>query len=187
VFLGLAYISPIIGIQEKRPGGAWTEAALQAGFIGRRGLEAMAELVGVELDEVELPPPHVTPLEDLALFKLESEIRSLPVSENFQDWQRNDLAAMVGCLQNQVHYSRWMEEEDLKEIGTLLGKRPANMVEADKALRAFVQTAGSEYDVRLIKLFHRRILRWCLVLAGPGATKDHLMLVKLEPTLNLQK
>ncbi|MBA3038005.1 MAG: hypothetical protein FP814_16140 [Desulfobacterium sp.] len=187
VFLSLAYISPIIGIKEKKPGGAWMEAALQTGFIGRRSLEAMAEIVGVELDEIRLPQPHVTPLEDLAISKLATEIRNLPTSEIFQDWQRGDLASMADYLLNQAHYSRWMEEEDLREIGALLGHRPANLAEADKALRAFVQKAGPELDARLIKLFHRRSLRWCLVLAGPNAAKDHLMLVKLEPTLNLQK
>lgn len=186
VFLALAYISPIIALSEKKPGADWMEASGQAAFIGRRGLEAMAEIVGVELDDIQLPQPHVTPLEDLVLNKLVTEINHLPTSEVFADWQRNVLASLPHYLKSQVHYSRWMEEEDLREIGAVLGHRPANLIEADKQLKAFVQTAGAEHDAALIKLFHNRILRWCLVLAGPNAPKDHLLFVKIEPILNMR-
>jgi aminoglycoside phosphotransferase (APT) family kinase protein len=184
-FLALATIGPLLALVEKHPGGDWVEGIMQLAFIGRRTLEAMAEIVGVQLDDLALPERHVTPLEDLAVEKLLAEMNRLPTSEIFHDWQRGVLASLPRFLQNQAHYGRWAEEEDLKEIGELLGRRPANLIDADRALKAYVQMSGPDQDARLIKLFHRRILRLCLVLAGPDAPKDHLLFIKVEPILEV--
>jgi hypothetical protein len=185
-FLALATIGPMLGMIEKHSGGDWVEGIMQVGFIGRRTLDAMAEIVGVELDEISLPPPHVTPFADLAFEKLLAEVDRLPTSELFQDWQRGVLASLPRYLWNQARYGRWLEDEDLREIGELLGRRPANLVEADAALKTYVQAAGPDQDARLIKLFHRRILRLCLLLAGEGAPEDHLLFIKVDPILNVE-
>jgi hypothetical protein len=177
----------MLAMCQQHAGGDWVEGIMQLAFIGRRALDAMAEIAAVELDEIELPPPHVTPLEDLAIEKLLSEIARLPTSENFQDWQRGVLASLPQFLHDQAHYGRWREEEDLREVGELLGRRPANLVEADAALKAHVRAAGPDQDARLIRLFHRRLLRLCLVLAGAGAPKDHLLFIKVEPILMMSK
>jgi aminoglycoside phosphotransferase (APT) family kinase protein len=183
-FLALATIGPLLGMIQTHPGGDWVEGIMQVAFIGRRTLDAMAEIVGAELDEIALPPPHVTPFEDLAIEKLLAEVNRLPTSELFQDWQRGVLASLPQYLRNQACYGRWLEDQDLEEIGDLLGKHPASLVEADAALKAYVQQAGPDQDARLIRLFHRRILRLCLLLAGPDAPADHLLFIKVEPILN---
>jgi hypothetical protein len=185
-FLAMATIGPMLALVEPHPGGDWVESTMQIGFIARRAMDAMAEIMGVEFDEITLPDAHVTPLQDLALDKLEAEINRLPTSEVFQDWQRGILASLPQFLRNQAHYGRWVEEEDLKDIAQLLGHRSANIVEADKALKAYVQKAGPDEDVRLLKLFHRRILRLCLLMAGPNAPKNHLLFIKVEPILNVK-
>jgi hypothetical protein len=188
LFLAMAIIAPIIAIIEKHPGGDWVEGAVQIPFIGHRGLEAMAEILDVKLDDdLALPAPHMAQLEELAFDKLIAEIEHLPTSEMFPDWQRGILASLPKFLLNQTRYGRWLEEEDLNEIAELVGKRPANSVEGDKVLKAFVEKAGPEHDARLLKLFYRRTMRMCLVYAGAGAPKDHLLLTKVEPILNLYK
>lgn len=186
-FMTVGCSTQILALAKLTPGGDFEECLLQMAYIGRRRVEAMAEIMGVELDEIQLPEAHVTPWEDLALNKLLFEIRRLPTSENFAEWQRNAITAIPRYLLSQAHYGRWAEEEDLREIGELLGQRPVNLAEADKALKQFVLNAGSEYDVRLVKLFHRRYLRLCLVLAGPNAPQDHLLFSKAEPILNMEK
>jgi hypothetical protein len=182
-FLAVGYFGPLFALADLSPGGDWVESAMQVAFIGRRCAEAMAEIVGVELDEIDLPEAHVTPLEDMALDKLIFEINRLPTSEQFADWQRSTLAAIPESLRNQAHYGRWAEAEDLDEIGQVLGHRPGNLEEADRALKDFVLQAGPEHDATLVRLFHRRLLRQCLVFAGPDAPADHLLFKKVEPIL----
>lgn len=184
-FLALATIGPMLAFVEKHPGGDWMEAIMQLGFIGRRTLEAMAEIVGVELEEMELPEPHVTPWEDMATEKLESELGRLPTSATFEPWQRDVLLSLPRYLRSQARYGRWMEEGELGDAAALLGSRPANVVEADRAMKDFVRTAGPERDADLIRFFYRKIMRLCLMLAGPGAPRDHLLFIKVEPILNV--
>ncbi len=122
-------------------------------MIGRRLLEAMAELAAVPLDTLTLPEKRVTPMEDLALRKLSSEIKRVPVTEDFRDWQRGIIASIPDYLLNQMHYNVWSEAADLDEAAAVLGHRPANLVEADAALAAYVVKAGPEEDAVLIRLF----------------------------------
>lgn len=186
-FMTVGYSTPILALAKLTPGGDFEECLLQIAYIGRRSVEAMAEFMGVELEEIQLPEARVTPWEDLALNKLLYEINRLPTSENFAEWQRNTIAAIPRYLLGQAHYGRWLEEEDLREIGEFLGRRFVNLVEADKALKQFVLNTGPEYDVPLVKLFHHRMLRLCLMIAGPNAPKDHLLFSKAEPLLGLAK
>jgi aminoglycoside phosphotransferase (APT) family kinase protein len=184
VFLGMALVGPILALHKKHSGGDWVEGVMQLAFIGRRTVEALAEVAGVPLEEnIRLPEPHLSPLVDMAMDKLESELKHLPTSDAFAPWQRGILVSLPQYLRAQAHYGRWMEEEDLSEIGALLGKRPANLIEADKVLKAFVEKAGPDQDAALIKLFYRRLLRMCLSFAGPGAPKTHLMFMKVEPII----
>ncbi len=99
-------------------------------------------------------------------------------------WQRGILASVPDYLLHQARYRRWAEDTDLDELAALLGTRPADMIAADRMLDAFVRNAGPEQDAALIRLFHRRLLRQCLIIAGPDAAADHLALMKVEPLLD---
>jgi Phosphotransferase enzyme family len=184
VFLVYALFTPLFALAEPTPGGDWVEGAIQVAFIGRRAAEAMAEILGVKLnDEFQLPAPRPTPLEDLALNKLIFEIDRLPLSETLADWQRSTIASVPRYLRNQLHYGVWVQEQELDELVEILGSRPADVVDADKKLADFVRQAGPELDTQLLKLFYRRLLRLCHVIAGPDPAPDHLVLMKVEPIL----
>ena len=180
-FMGIAYYGPLFALNKEREGGDWVESAVQCAMIGRRLLEAMAELAGVPLDTITLPEPRVTPMEDLALRKLSSEIRRVPLTEDFRDWQRGIIASIPDYLLGQMHYNVWSEAADLDEASEVLGQRPANLVEADATLAVFVKAAGPEQDAVLIRLFYRRLLRQCLIIAGDNP--NHLSLCPMEPIL----
>jgi Phosphotransferase enzyme family len=181
VFLVYALFTPLFGLKEPSPG---VEGAIQVAFIGRRAAEAMAEILAVELDDqFQLPTPRATPMETLALDKLISEIDRLPLSDSLVDWQRSTIASIPRYLRNQLHYGAWAQQQELDELVDFLGYRPTDVVEADKALSAFIRQAGPELDTRLLKLFHRRLLRLCHVIAGPNPPRDHLVLMKVEPIL----
>lgn len=183
-FLGVGYFAPLFALARTDAGGDWVEAEVQCAFIGRRCVEALAEIEGIALDTIELPEPRPSPLEEMALAKLAADIRRLPVGETFAPWQRQVLASIPDYLLNQARYRRWAEDADLDELEALLGNRPPNMLEADRMLDAFVRQAGPEHDEALVRLFHRRLLRQCLIIAGPGAPADHIALMQVEPILD---
>lgn len=181
-FLGVGYFGPLFALARTDPGGDWVEAAVQCAFIGRRCVEALAECARVELEDLELPAPRPSPMEEMALQKLGADLRRLPLTERFAPWQRGVLSSVTDYLLNQARYRRWAEDTDLDEQAALLGTRPRDMAEADRLLAAFVAKAGPEHDADLIRLFHRRYLRQCLIIAD-GDT-SHLAMMKVEPLLD---
>ncbi len=184
LFLCIGYTTPLFAFAQDFPGGDWMEAAAQTGLIGRRAMEAIAEIIDLELDDITLPEPHVTPFEDITLRKLIREIRHLPTSDTFPDWQRNTIAAIPQFMLNQIHYGLWAEDQYLDDIQNLLGHRPANQAEADTELKKFIHQAGYEHDAALVRLLHRKLLRFCLIIAGPNPPENHIMLMKMEHILN---
>lgn len=126
----------------------------------------------------------MTPMEDLATKKLESEIGRLPTSPEFPQWQRDILLSPPRYLRNMAHYGLWQESADLDEAAAILGERPSDVMDADRRMKAHVQQAGPEENERLIRYFHRKIMRLCRILAGPDARDDHLLFIKVEPILH---
>src|SRR3546814_19535741 len=63
----------------------------------------------------------------------------------------------------------------------LLGHRPKDLKVADRELVDFVRSAAPKHDKALVRLFYRRLLRQCLIIAGPDAATNHLALAKMEP------
>lgn len=183
-FLGVGYFAPLFALSRTEAGGDWVEAAVQCAFIGRRLFEALAEVEGIELDELTLPAPRPSPLEEMALTKLAADLNRLPLSETFASWQRGILASVPEYLLNQARYRRWAEDADFDDLAGLLGERPADLLDADRKLVAFIRSAGPEHDAALTRLMHRRLLRQCLIIAGPDAPEDHLALMKVEPLLD---
>jgi len=183
-FLAEAYYGPLFGLREQGRGGDWVEAAVQVAMIGRRCMEALAEIIGLELEDIRLPEPVPTPMEDMGFDKLIADINRLPESEDLQGWQRGIIASLPQYLKQRGHYAEWLQNEDLNDLEPILGHRPADLVAGDAALLRFVETAGPDQDAALTRFFHRRTLRHCLVIAGVDASPDHLVLAKMEPILH---
>jgi aminoglycoside phosphotransferase (APT) family kinase protein len=181
VFMSVGYYAPLFALANRGAGGDWVESAVQVAMIGRRCMEAMAEIVGIKLEPFDLPKPRVTPIEDMAIEKLADEIRRIPTTPMFEGWQRGIVASIADYLLNQQHYSYWSEQADLDESATILGYRPDNLVEADRALVDFIKAAGPEHDNALIVLLYRKMMRQCLIIAG--GNKEHLVLCPMEPIL----
>ncbi len=183
-FLCEAYYGPLFGLHDMGRGGDWVESMVQVAVIGRHALEALAEIIGLELDDIALPAPESTPFEDLALGKLIAELGRLPESDALPDWQRNVLTSIPQYLRNRGHYRNWCEAADLAETTELTGKPATTLTEADADLVSFIESCGAEQDAALTRLFHRRFLRQCLIIAGPNPAPDHIALAKMEPILD---
>lgn len=183
-FLAEATYGPLFGMSETGRGGDWVESAVQVAIIGRRCMEALAEILGVELEDMALPDPEPTPVEDQALAKLSADIGRLEETDALQDWQRGIMLSIPDFLRKRGHYRNWMERGDLDDVAQVIGSRSADVAEADRLLNAFIEGAGPEHDAALTRLFHRRMLRQCLVIAGPNPSPDHIALAKMEPILD---
>lgn len=183
-FLGEAYYGPLFGIHDTGRGGDWVESVVQVAVIARRAMEALAEIIGLELETISLPDPESTPYEDLALGKLIADLERLPESDGLQGWQRNILVSIPHYLRNRGHYRNWCEKADIAETAALTRTDPKNLVEADADLTRFIETAGADQDAALTRLFHRRFLRHCLIIAGPDPSPDHIALAVMEPILD---
>lgn len=174
-----------MAMAENYLGGDWGEVIMARAFIMRRTLEAMADCLGITLEyDQELPAPRVAPIEESGLEKLLLEISRLPTSPSMADWQRDALATIPQGLLKQAHYGLWAEQADLDEIEKLTGVRARDSKEGDAVLKTFVETAGPDSDEKLVRLFHRQAYRRCLMIAGPGASEDHIMFARVDPILD---
>jgi hypothetical protein len=185
-FLAFAASCAIMFMDPKQPDSNWIEGILELTSISRRALEAMAELENVELDyDFELPEPADTPIEDMALAKLLLEIGRLPLSNAFPEWKRDLLAAIPRYLQNHAHYGGWYEQACLKDIEELTGERPKTMTAGEHVLKRYIRESGASHDASLIKLFHRKMLRLSMVVAGSNPSDENPLFFRLEPILNM--
>lgn len=174
-----------MAMSENYLGGDWGEVVMAKALITRRTCEAIADCLGIDLPhDQKLPPPRPAPIEESGLEKLLMEINQLPTSRALAAWQRDALASIPRHLLKQAHYGLWAEQADLDEIEALIGVRPRDAREGDTLLKAFVETAGPESDEALLRLFHRQAFRRCLMIAGPGASEDHIMFARVEPILD---
>ncbi|MBL0115192.1 MAG: hypothetical protein IPP45_06930 [Sphingomonadales bacterium] len=182
-FLTEAYYGPLFGLHDTGPGGDWVEGQVQVAIIGRRCLEALAEVIGVTLAWPKLPAAETTLYEDLALAKLEADIARLPDHQLMQEWQRNILASLPRSLKQMGHYRFWRDSALVADVASLTGKAIASVGEAEAELLRFVQAAGPDQDEAILRLLHARLSRDCLVIAGENPAADHIALSPMEPIL----
>jgi aminoglycoside phosphotransferase (APT) family kinase protein len=81
-----------------------------------------------------------------------------PDEEGGQAYRLTSAGLMASFAERMDSLGAWAEAEYLADCEQILGTRPANWLEADEKLEAFVLAAGPEQDQRLAEIFHR----WCL-------------------------
>ena len=131
-------------------------------------VEALAEILGIEFDEVAIPasrrspvgPAHGHLVHWLRHFESEDEV------------VRNDVRTAFRLAR---HLARFDEigtailEADLDDLAPLLGRRPSSWREGDAELEAFVLGDHGKHDEALIRLFHRRLSRSKATLGPEGS------------------
>jgi hypothetical protein len=124
-------------------------------------VEALADLLGVELGPVELPEAVVSPAAVPA--------RHLVDALRSGDYEQRRLFRLARHLQRFDEVGRQCVEADLDDLAELLEARPATWQEGDAALEAYVLADGGEHDEQLVHLFHRRLWR-AHQLMGPAGS-----------------
>lgn len=184
-FLQFAAIAAVFFMEPDARGANWIEGILEYASISRRAFEAIAELQGFELDyDLHLPEPERDFIDDSALGKLAIDIEHLPTSEAFLPWERELLGAIPKFLLNRARYRRWFEAETVADISGVTGQSHDTLSAADEELRKVIAANDPALDEKLVRIFHRRILRLSMIIAGTDPTDENPLFYKLDPILS---
>jgi aminoglycoside phosphotransferase (APT) family kinase protein len=126
-------------------------------FYLRTTAQALAEAIGTELLEVDLPAPRPTrfsPYYEILVENLEQE-QAPAISDPFLKNRMWFTSRMARYLQNAELLGSSFDEQELDDLGTLLGKRPANVADGQRELDQLVRRAGPERDAEFIQYFYR--------------------------------
>ncbi|MFK7895997.1 MAG: phosphotransferase family protein [Myxococcota bacterium] len=138
-------------------------------------MEALAELLGIELEEVPIPEPHVSTgavghghLVDW-LRNFPAEITNGSDKDETTQHQFRIFFRLARHLARTDEIGAAVDKANLDDLEALLGERPATWQDGDAALERFVFEDDGRNDEALIRLFHRRTSRY-LMLCGPAGS-----------------
>ena len=184
-FLQFAAIAAVFFMEPDARGSNWIEGILEYASISRRALEAIAELQDIELDyDLHLPEPEIDFIDASALGKLVTDIERLPTSEAFMPWERELLGSIPNFLLNRARYRRWFDAEAIRDIERVTGAAHDTLTAADEALRGLIAKNDPAHDQALVQLFHRRVLRLSMIIAGTDPTDENPLFYRLDPILD---
>lgn len=124
-------------------------------------VEALADLLAVALEPVDMPDPEVSPAA--------VPTRHLVQSLRSGDYEQRRLFRLARHLQRFDEVGRACAEADLDDLAALLGHRPATWQAGDAALEDYVLADAGAHDEALVQLFHRRLWRAHQLMGPPGS------------------
>ncbi len=131
-------------------------------------VEALAEILGVELDAVEPPERRISPAA-VAHEQLVRTLKSIQAADAFEQYRLRGAFRLARHLQRCDEIGAALVEADLDDLERLLGRRPASWQEGDARLEHFVLADAGRSDVELLQLFQRRYLRYKMLLGPAGS------------------
>lgn len=130
-------------------------------FYLRTTAQVLAEATGIELDEVELPADRLTRFSayyDMLIENLEQE-QSPAIEDAFLKNRMWFASRLARHLRHADRRGPAFEEQELDDMGELLGKRPANVKDGHRQVDALVRNATPDRDEEFIRYFHRHARR----------------------------
>jgi aminoglycoside phosphotransferase (APT) family kinase protein len=130
-------------------------------FYLRTTAQALAEAIGVELPEVELPAPRPTRFShyyDILVENLEEE-QAPAIEDPFLKNRMWFVSRLARHLRHADRLGPVFEARELDDMGALLGKRPADVVEGHRRVDQLVRRAGPDRDEELVRYFYRHARR----------------------------
>jgi len=131
----------------------------------RFALEALAEYMGEELVEIDMPEPEDTAV-SVQFEHLVQSLRHVKASDPFLQFELRGLFRLSRHLQRWDQVGRKVVEADLDDMAELLGYRPKDWQEGEAALETFVLKDNGSHDSELVQLFNRKLQR-AQTLNGP--------------------
>jgi aminoglycoside phosphotransferase (APT) family kinase protein len=132
-------------------------------------VEALGEILGLgDLNPVDVPEPRRSPA-GVAHEHLVQMLRSVDVADEFDRYRLRTAFRLARHLQRFDEIGDALTDADLDDVRELLGRRPSTWQEGDAALEQFVLSDRGAHDDALVRLFHRRFLRYKLALGPLGS------------------
>lgn len=169
-------------VRHPAPGDSWLEYFTWIVGCGRWGLEAIAQVVGVPLPQVERPRERPsTSYWGGAYTNLMSMLDEWPTTTDYEGF-RADSARAVTRFAEHVHaFGRDVESAAVQEISAILGSAQPDLATAEAALEEFVLTATPDADAALVQYFHRWTQRQQHLIEGTGARHEKLIHISPQP------
>ncbi len=132
--------------------------------------EALAEILGVELPSVDVPPPAES-RGAVALAHLVANLRTVEVDDEYLRYKLRTMFRLARHAARADEIGAAVSADDLDDVHELLGHRPASWLEGEAELERFVleHDGTGSFDERLTALFHRRHLRAQMLLGPAGS------------------
>jgi aminoglycoside phosphotransferase (APT) family kinase protein len=130
-------------------------------FYLRTTAQSLAEATGIELPEVELPSPRDTRFSrfyDMLIENLEEE-QSPAIEDPFLKNRMWFSSRLARYLRNGDRFGPAFAEQELDDMGELLGKRPADVQEGHRQVDQLVRGASPDRDEEFIRYFYRHARR----------------------------
>ncbi len=132
--------------------------------------EALAEILDVELPEVEMPEPRESRAE-VVLNHLVRNLRTVHVDDEYLRYRLRTMFRMARHAARIDEIGDAVSEADLDDLHQLLGHRPKSWLEGEAELEQFVLANADTHvhDEALVGLFHKRNLRAQMLLGPAGS------------------
>ena len=130
-------------------------------FYLRTTAQALAEATGIELAPVELPAPRETRFShyyDMLIENLEEE-QSPAIEDAFLKNRMWFASRLARHLRHGDRLGIAFEEQEIDDMGALLGNRPANAKEGHRAVHQLVLDSSPDRDEEFIRYFYRHARR----------------------------
>ncbi len=126
-------------------------------FYLRTTAQVLAEATGLALEPVELPGPVETRFShyyDMLVENLEEE-QAPAIDDAFLKNRMWFTSRLARHLRHADRLGPAFDAQELDDMGELLGRRPASVVEGHRAMHRLVLDAGPDRDEAFIRYFHR--------------------------------
>ena len=132
-------------------------------------MEALAEILGIELAPVAMPEPRSPSPGAAAQAHLARSLRNLDAGNDYAQHQVRIAFRLARHLQRSDEIGDQIVEENLDDLEGLIGHRATRWQDGDLELEAFVTVDDGRHDSELLQLFHRRLQRFRMLLGPAGS------------------
>lgn len=148
-------LAPVI--ENLHAGTEHAEWIAQHVFYLRTTAEVLAEAIGIELEEVELPqarPTRFSNYYDMLIENLEDE-QAPAIDDVFLKNRMWFTSRLARHLRHADRLALAFDDQELDDMGELLGKRPTNVQEGHRLVDRLVRDSGVDRDEDFIRYFYR--------------------------------
>jgi aminoglycoside phosphotransferase (APT) family kinase protein len=139
-------------------------------------IETMAEFLGLQLDDVPIPEPAITPV-SAPHAHLSRSLQSIKVDDPYVKYQVRIAFRLARHLERFDQIGAEVVDQDRADVAALTGKAPIGWDECEAELERFVLSDDGAHDDDLVLLFNRRWRRYKALMGAPGSamTAHHAM------------